>query len=82
MEKQSISSDSGNPLYEVIAALFVTVQQLSNNGLCGWVFDGSYTNHQDEHFVTIYTNGKVSIKAESVDGVHTYTYGPVEDSEQ
>jgi len=34
-----------------------------------------YTNNTDQHFITSYTNGKIWVRAESVNGIHTYSFG-------
>ncbi|MCG9699671.1 hypothetical protein L1D19_05930 [Vibrio natriegens] len=74
-ETHKVTSDNKNALYFIVSDFFYSVCVNVEKGLGNWKIDGSYTNHRDKHFLKIYTNGKMWIKAESIDGRHTYSFG-------
>ena len=76
MELVKVSCDIKDSAYIATVLLFNQVGQMCHeSNLLGWELKSSYTSVVDEHFITEYTNGKMWVKAVSVNGKHTYSIG-------
>lgn len=80
MKTVTVNSDNKDDAYVATIHYFTAVQQMSHDKVGGWCIKQCYTSVTDDHYVTEYTNGKVWIKAVSIEGNHTYCFG-VEDNE-
>lgn len=78
MKTVTVSSDNKDDAYVATVLLFNNVQKMSLSMIGGWNLGEVYTNNEEKHFITSYTNGLMWIKAESIDGNHTYSFGSEE----
>lgn len=75
METVVVTSDNKDDAYVATVLLFNNVKQMSLHKIGGWCLDEVYTNTEENHFITSYTNGKMWIRAESNGDFHTYSFG-------
>lgn len=76
MKTVTVNSENKDDAYIATVLLFQNVQSMSAAKVGSWRLGEVYTNNNDQHFITEYTNGRMRIRAESVEGNHTYTFGP------
>ena len=75
MKSVKVTSDNKDELYQTTVLLFSNIRQMCSNNIGGWVLVESFTSVDSEIFETKYSNGKMWIKAYSICGNHTYSYG-------
>ena len=75
MKTVTVNSDNKDDAYTATVLLFNQVKQMSAANIGGWTLGEVYTNNTDRHFITSYTNGKLWVKAVSIEGNHTYSFG-------
>jgi hypothetical protein len=75
MKTVTTTSDNKDDAYVATVLLFNQVKQMSAANIGNWQLGEVYTNNTDRHFITSYTNGKLWVKAVSIDGNHTYSFG-------
>ena len=73
MKKQIHTSENKTDAYIAAVLLFNQVKLMSHSKIGGWFLRYVYTSNSDQHFITEYSNGKLRVKAESIEGNHTYT---------
>lgn len=76
MEIVTVNSDNKDSTYVATSLLFNNIRSMALVKLCNWELVESYTNNDEQHFITKYSNGKMWIKAVSVEQHHIYTFGP------
>lgn len=82
MKTVIVSSDNKDDAYTATVLLFNQVKQMNSAGVGGWSLGEVYTSNTEQHFITEYTNGKMWVKAVSIKGNHTYTFGLEESCKQ
>jgi hypothetical protein len=75
MKTVTVSNDNKDDAYTATVLLFNQIKQMSLANVGGWGLGEVYTNVKELHFITEYTNGKVWIKAVSIEGHHAYSFG-------
>ena len=75
MKTVTVNSDNKDDAYVATVHFFIAAQHLSRAKLNGWVVKQSYTSVTDKHYITEYTNGKMWVKAVSINDNHTYSFG-------
>ena len=75
MEMVKVTSSNRNDAYTATLYFFESVKQLSLANINGWNLGEVYTSNSEQHFITTYTNGQMWVRAESIKGVHTYSFG-------
>ena len=75
MKTVTVSSDNKDDAYTATVLLFNQVKQMSVAKIGGWSLGQVYTSNSEQHFITEYTNGKMWVKAVSIEGNHTYSFG-------
>ena len=75
MKTVTVNSNNKDDAYTATVHYFTAVQSLSRNNIDGWTLGEVYTSNIDQHFITTYTNGKMWVKAVSIEGEHTYSFG-------
>ena len=59
--------------YAMLVLFFQSVQQMANNKIGGWGIEYGFTDNTNQEFITAYSNGKLSVRAHSVDGDHHHS---------
>lgn len=75
MKTVTVNSNNKDDAYVATVLLFNNVQKMSLEKIGGWCVKQGYTSNTEQHFITEYTNGKMWIKAVSIEGEHTYSFG-------
>ena len=75
MKAVTVTSNKKDELYQTTVILFNNIRQMCLANIGEWTLGEVYTSVTEQHFITEYTNGKMWIKAESIKGNHTYSYG-------
>ncbi len=75
MKAVTVNSSNKDDLYQTTVLLFNNIGQMCSNNIGGWVLVESFTSVDSEIFETKYSNGKMWIRAYSICGNHTYSYG-------
>tara|TARA_R110002012_G_scaffold249637_1_gene427251 strand:+ start:1089 stop:1337 length:249 start_codon:yes stop_codon:yes gene_type:complete len=78
MKTVTVTSNNKDDAYTATVLFFKQVAQMSAAKIGNWSLAECYTNNSDQHFITEYTNGKIFVKAVSVNGEHTYSLGEIE----
>lgn len=68
---QTLTATSENKDATYFALVHLHTLALSDSR---WLSGDCYTNNADKHFITEMNIGGASIKAESINGSHTYTF--------
>lgn len=71
-----VNSNDKSDAYTLAVLLFNQVRVMAMKKIGGWRLIESFTDTSKKHFITVYTNGEISARAESKSGEHTYTFGP------
>lgn len=75
MKTVTVNSNNKDDAYTATVILFNQAQQMSAANVGGWSLGEVYTSITEQHFITEYTNGKMWVKAVSIEGNHTYSFG-------
>ena len=75
MKTVTVNSNNKDEAYITTELLFDNVTRMNFEKIGGWCVKQGYTNNTEQHFITEYTNGKMWIKAVSIEGEHTYSFG-------
>jgi hypothetical protein len=78
MKTVTVNSNNKDDAYVATVLLFNNIQQMANHKIGKWELVESFTSVDQEIFETKYSNGKMWIKAVSIEGEHTYSFGSEE----
>lgn len=68
--------------YISLCLLFDQVSIMAMNKVGGWELIESSTFHDEGYILTVYSNGKFIVSAESSDGDHVYSTYPIKEIEK
>ncbi len=69
-----VVSTNKDDLYKTVATMFSITQLSLSNPKSPFEVTESYTNVDDDHFITVLESPTVLIRAESIAGIHTYEW--------
>lgn len=75
MKTVTVNSDNKDDAYTAAVLLFNNVKQMANHNIGKWELVESLTSTDQRIFEAKYSNGKMWIKAHSIWGNHTYSFG-------
>lgn len=78
MKTVVVNSNNKDDAYKATVLLFDAVKVMAINKIGGWQLAESFTDCDQGVFETMYSNGKMWIKAYSICGNHEYSFGEVE----
>lgn len=74
-----VSTNDKNETYVATVLLFNNVRQMAMHNIGGWELAESITDNKGSYFVSVYTNGKMYVTAESHGDHHVYSFGEIKD---
>lgn len=80
--KRSKKESNTSECYTSLVLLFQQVSVMAHEKVGGWELIESATYNDEGYFLTVYSNGKFVVKAESSDGDHVYSTHPIKEIEK